>query len=191
MEKKVSDLNNKDKGEFTIVDPDDNSFELHVSDVGGGFVHIVDSVNVANKASVTGSGELKVIQSTSTPPATTAVDEGEVVLVTKNGGTDSYNWTIPSGETFTLQTFNAGGYYPSSTINNLNAKISLYYRPGGAGVIAGEVLVGTIYLNSISMFALYYSDNTYSGDGTAVMEMEATNWANTNAELSYYIRGYY
>ena len=167
----MGDLENKDKGEFTIVDPDNNAYEMEVNS----------------------DGSINVVIVTPTPPATTIVHENNQEVVSKVGGTGGFAWTIPSGETFTLLTFTFTGSIDQGTVNPLQSKAEIYYRPGGSGVAAGEVRVGTIYLGNQSYGVKTYNDGNeeFAGDGTAVMEVDITNWSKDQAEFEPEFTGYY
>jgi len=137
------------------------------------------------------NGSINVNTSVPTPPGKTKVNAGETAPVTKGGGTETYAYTIPNGQTFTLQSFEFGGFIPADANDPMNARARLYYRPNGAGNTSGQVLISTIYLQHISMFRIDFSEETYVGDGTRVLEIDVLNYTKVNSEFDYRIRGYY
>lgn len=200
----MGDLSNKDKGEWTIVDPDNDDYELHIDQYGAaysilrdaaGAVLIGQKVSASSIPVVISSDQSSIPVSTTpvTPDGTTLVNESDTSSVTKLGGTDSFSWTIPSGETVEITAFSFGGYLPTNTSNAVNAKCELYHRPNGAGNTTGQTLVYTLYLNSQSFIREVFAvgEVEYTGDGTAVLELDVTNWSQQDAELFKSIRGYY
>lgn len=200
----MGDLANKDKGEFTIVDPDNNAYEMHVDQYGSAQVQIHDAAGAAligQKAMASSfpivissdQSPIPVSTNPSAPPDTTLVVEDGTSTVTKLGGTATTTYTIPNGEEVELTAFSFGGYLPTNTSTPLNCKCELYLRPNGTGVTTGQTLIFTIYLNSQSFYRETFNAHEVhaDGDGTAVYEMVITNWSSFDAELFRQIRGYY
>jgi len=128
-----------------------------------------------------------------TPANRTPIKQSGTSTVTKLGGTATTSYTIPNGETVNISSFSFGGYLPANTDKQLNCKCVLYYRPNGSGNTTGQVLLDTIYHNGSSFYRETFAEGEieYTGDGTAVFEMDITNWSQDDAELYRQIRGYY
>lgn len=200
----MTDLSNKDKGEFTIVDPDNDDYEMHVDQYGVGYIQLYDSagaVLIGQKAStaslpVTISSDQTAIPVTttpSTPAGTTGIKTTGVTTVTKLGGTATTSYTIQSGEHVEFTVFRLGAYLPSNTAAPNNLKCELYHRPNGTGVTTGQTLIFTLYLQHSATANENFAEGEveYTGDGTAVMDMVVTNWSQNDAEVFRQIRGYY
>lgn len=186
----MGDLSNKDKGEFTIADPDNNDYELHVSSIGGASTHIIDPVTVANKLAVNPDGSINTKDVIITPPGSTSVSAGGLVTVTKLGGTNDFNYVIPSGETLSIQFISFGGYIPANTDNPLNAKVDYYNRPNGTTV--GQIYLGSMFLQHTAFVREEISpDVTFLGDGTISIGIAITNWSKDDVEFDRRIKGYY
>lgn len=141
-------------------------------------------------ADITGDGRLKVSQEISTPPNSTEVKEGaEEVTITKQGGTNTTNWIIPTGEPITLQKFTAGGYIPKDGTYDVQAKFRLVYQPNGTSV--DEEVIDILYFNDSSDGFRDLSFITDIGDGTARIQLEITNWSVEDLEATSFFRGYY
>ena len=200
----MADLGNKDKGEFTIVDPDNNAYEMHVDQYGSAYSILRDALGAALISQKVADFSLPVVIASdqtaipvtttpSAPDGTTPIEQSDTSVVTKLGGTATTSYTIPNGETVDISSFRFGGYLPSNTAAPNNAKCELYHRPNGTGNVTGQTLVFTLYLQhtAIGIENFATGEVEYTGDGTAVFDMIVTNWSQTDGEYFRQIRGYY
>ncbi len=173
-----------------VINKLDPAQSANKTDFENNYKPTANSNRIWTNALVTSAGELKVATPAPGPPAgTTTVEEGGEVTVVKQGGTNEYNWVIPSGETFKLQSFEFGGYIPKDGDYPLVAKGELWWQPNGSST--GESLVDVIYLQHLSAAIRRFDDKEFVGDGTARMQMELTNWSIEDGEFFRLMRGYY
>ena len=199
----MGDLPNKDKGEFTIVDPNFNDRELFVNadhsahvdirNVGGAGIGQKQMVASVPVVLASDQSAIPVTTNPATPPDRTGISVSGTSVVARLGGTATTSYLIPNGETADLLSFAFGGYMPTNTSAPLNTKCELFYRPNGAGNTTGQVRLFTLYLQNTAFSREPFNagEIEYVGDGTAVFEMVITNWSQNAAELFRQIRGYY
>lgn len=137
---------------------------------------------------ITPDQRMRVTTAPGYPTGTTRVTEGGTVTVTKKGGTNTFNWIIPNGQTFHLSKFEFGGYIPKDSPNPIQCKCTLYYQPNGSSV--GQVMVATLYLQNMSD-AFRDLAEEYIGDGTKRMQLYVVNQSNEDVEVTRLFRGYY
>jgi hypothetical protein len=144
-----------------------------------------------NIAEVNLAGEqLVAVAQPATPPGKTPVKEGGIVVVTKKGGTDEFDYIIPNGETLTLQQLEFSGYLTVDSGNPLQTKCALKWQPNGN--TTGEELVSVLYLQGTSEAVRNFpSTEVFVGDGTARLRLEIVNESKEHAEVFRLIRGFY
>lgn len=131
----MGDLSNKDKGEFTIVDPDNDNQEMGVNSDG--------SINVVPT--------IPVVPSDATPVSASVFNS-----VSTTSGTDT-DYTITSGKTLFLQQFTVAVEGETG-----GSAIELWYDPNGTGV--GMTLINVIITDantiSVPLSESYDGDGT-------------------------------
>jgi len=170
----VADLGNKDKGEFTVVDPDDDDLEMHVSSVGGGFVHVCDPVTVANKMAVNSDGSVNVVASSvTTPTGATQVIEENFQDIASTAGVDTI-YTITNGTTLTIQTLESGS---ESGVGGSVAE--LYEDPNGDLSVLN--IIDAIFTDASTTFVPINLD--FDGDGTRRIVMRQRGYNASAREM--------
>jgi hypothetical protein len=180
----MADLSNKDKGEFTIVDPDNNDNELHISSSGSLRAEVYDDAS-GNNIVPRSDGSLNVnaniggipeIPEGSTRVVVTAPPTG----VATTSGVDTY-YTITNGKTLTIQSFSAGGEEEVG-----GSAVDLYYDENGD--LSVLTWLNTIYINGATAQLSVGVD--YDGDGTARIVLRERGFTANSRELAARWYGY-
>lgn len=153
-----------------------------------GTIGVILTDTEGHTADITPAGRLKVSQEVVAPPGTTPVNQGGQTTVIKQGGTNNFDWTIPSGETFTLQRLEFGAYIPKDGDYTNQAKCEIWWRPNGNNT--GQELVAVIYLQGESD-KFRDLNQEFVGDGTAELRLRVRNYSVENIECARFMRGYY
>lgn len=140
-----------------------------------------------NSAIVDEAGRLYVIVSNKIPEGKTIWKETSLENTPKYGGTDSWDETVPNGETLTLQEFYVGAYVTEKG-KNLQWKCELYWQPNGNST--GQELLAAVYLQCQSTFSRFFNRD-FVGDGTARFRVEVTNYSEEISEARLELSGYY
>jgi len=179
----MADLTNVEKGRIVIESADGTDWSHAQKVMANSWPVVIASDQTS----------IPVTTTPATPAGTTSVIQSNQETVTKVGGTGGFSWTIPSGETVVLLSFIFTGSVIDGTVNPIQSKAELYYRPNGAGSPTGEVKLDTIYLCNQSFGVETFQDGAveHTGDGTAVYEVEITNWSKDDAEFEPRFTGYY
>jgi hypothetical protein len=190
---------------FSIANPDlpvtvSNENTTNTSDVimkigcmsvmteGGFLMQAQQSGGLIQPLAVDSSRRLQVaLPPPEAPAGTTPVDEVDEITLAKKGGTETYNWIIPTGEIFTLTRFEFNGYVTVGG-SPIHAKSKLYWQPNGT--TTGEVLIKSLYLQGQSESHDDF-EKDYVGDGTARFSIVTVNDSDDNGEFFRGIRGYY
>lgn len=142
-----------------------------------------------NVAEVDASGSLHVTSKVPLPTGKTKIKEGGfVATVTKQGGTNNYDWVISNGATVTITQFRFGGMITKDGDSPIQAKCELWYRPNGNNT--GQELVDSLYLHGMSDI-VHFLDEEYTGDGTKELRIKVTNESKENIECIRFIEGWY
>ena len=175
----MADLSQKDKGEFTIVDSDNNDHEMHVSSIGGGFSHIVDPTTVANKMAVASDGAIYVNASVSSIPPI-PIDSTQIITrafsdVASTAGEDTY-YTVTNGKTLTLQLFSAG-----SEESTGGSAVELFEDPNGDLSVLTQIAIG--FVNGQSAQGSL-GNTSYVGDGTLRIVLRRRGYSANAREMA-------
>jgi len=170
-----------------IYADENGKLKVIISESVGMGSYLYDFNTPTNTANINEAGQLSVIFVNQTPSGKTEVSQGGIVNINKDGGTNTFNWVIPNGETFVLTEFDIGGYVTKAE-KSLQANSKLYYQPNGTTV--DEVLLSNLYIQGQSE-AIRTILKTFVGDGTARFQIRSTNWSGEPIEFSRFIRGYY
>jgi hypothetical protein len=131
-------------------------------------------------ALVTPAGRLNIAQEPPTPPpGTTEVSVTEFDAVTT---TDDNVYTIPNGETITLQRLSGGAEQANS-----GTTIELWYDPNGDGT--GMTIVDVIFSSANS--DQHDLNESYTGDGTAAIRMRRRRLSGGAVQVFGRWEGYY
>lgn len=141
-----------------------------------------------NIVEVSDSNELKVIVSTNseTPETKTGFTVQTALndLNVSGNSTDETYYTIPTGETITIQTLRA-----SCERSSGGSKVVLYYQPNGN--TTNEELLSIVYLNGSNFIDNIEWTAPEVGNGTRRLRISRTRLDFGTREIYFKLRGYY